>query len=110
MRWYVRSTDELHPDIELKPNDVIALGRSPETGISDRSISRLHTLFKFQPAKEVVLCKQVGRHSAIINGGFSICLLDIDVFYFSLYDFDHINDTNIIMYVRVKVILWNGVD
>ncbi|KAL5249654.1 hypothetical protein ACHWQZ_G018498 [Mnemiopsis leidyi] len=68
MRWYVSSCDDLHGDIELPPNEVIALGRSTETGITDKSVSKLHTLLKFQPAKEVVLCKQLGKHPVIING------------------------------------------
>ena len=68
MRWFVKSTDELHPNIELKPNDVIALGRSLESGISDKSVSKLHTLLKFQPAKEIVLCKHLGKHPALVNG------------------------------------------
>lgn len=68
MKWYVSSSDDLHNDIELPPNEVVALGRGTDTGISDKSVSKLHTLLKYQPSKQIVLCKQLGKHSAVING------------------------------------------
>ena len=68
MKWYIRSVDDLHPDILLKANEVVSLGRGVETGIADKAVSKLHTLLKYQPAKDNVICKQLGKHPAYING------------------------------------------
>ena len=73
--WVARSRDDLHSDVQLPPDTVISLGRTPETGITDKSISKLHTLLKFQPSKGLVLCKQLGRNSAVVNGEFILVLI-----------------------------------
>lgn len=90
MKWYLQSADDLHTSLELTPNEVVSLGRTLETGITDKEVSKIHTLFKFQPAKNIVLCKHIGKHPAIVNGLFwfyiRIKRFELDVKECSLYN------------------------
>lgn len=68
MSWYVASSDNLHRPFELKADEVIGVGRDPTTGIKDTNVSKLHILFKYQPGKNSVICKHLGKHPSLING------------------------------------------
>ena len=85
---FLRCRRRLHPDLALRPDETVFLGRSPQTGIRDRRLSRKQ-LRLVAAAKGSVSVEQLGGNSSTVAGrllevgqtaqaspGDTICLLE----------------------------------